>query len=525
MPSYNILFFFILISFLRFPPTKTEDSIAIYLYKICSNTTTTTISNNNSAFQFDLRTLLTSLSSKATGDTQFSTSTVIGSTNPSDSVYGLFMCKGDDDSQLCQQCIGDATLQLFSECSLSKQAVIWYDECMVRYSNRNFFSAVDTQPKFVYLNPLNVSNPESFLHLVYKAMNATADEAASGDEKIKYATKEVTVSDSESHTIYIQAQCTPDLSPRDCRTCLSDAIGEFPKCCVAKKGGRVMYPSCNIRYEPDPFYHTISTSPTPAPPLVSATTNNTYSPQTQTTSPSRSTEKQSNRGRTIILIVVPAVILVMLFSFGCYFLKRKARKSHLTILRENFGKESATLEPLQFDFPIIEAATNNFSQENYIGKGGFGKVYKGILLDGQQIAVKRLSETSKQGVDEFKNEVLLIAKLQHRNLVAFIGFCLEDQEKILVYEYVPNKSLDYFLFDSQGPNPLSWDERYNIIGGIAQGIIYLHEHSRLKVIHRDLKPSNVLLDENMIPKISDFGLARIVEINQDQGSTNRIVGT
>ncbi|RHN51968.1 putative protein kinase RLK-Pelle-DLSV family [Medicago truncatula] len=174
---------------------------------------------------------------------------------------------------------------------------------------------------------------------------------------------------------------------------------------------------------------------------------------------------------------------------------------------------------------VIEAATNNFSKDNYLGKGGFGEVYKGILSDGREVAIKRLSRSSKQGVEEFKNEILLIAKLQHRNLVTFIGFCLEGHEKILIYEYVSNKSLDYFLFDSQQQKLLTWVERFNIIGGIAGGILYLHEHSRLKVIHRDLKPSNILLDENMIPRISDFGLARMVEISQDEGSTNRIVGT
>ncbi|KAL2329521.1 hypothetical protein Fmac_017102 [Flemingia macrophylla] len=163
------------------------------------------------------------------------------------------------------------------------------------------------------------------------------------------------------------------------------------------------------------------------------------------------------------------------------------------------GIESATLEPLQFKLATLKAATNNFSDKNKIGKGGFGEVYKGILLDGRQIAIKRLSKSSTQGIKEFKNEVLVIAKLQHRNLVTFI--------------------------DSQRSKLLSWYTRYNIIIGIARGILYLHELSRLKVIHRDLKPSNVLLDENMIPKISDFGLARIIEINRDHESTNRIVGT
>ncbi|XP_057446354.1 cysteine-rich receptor-like protein kinase 25 isoform X2 [Lotus japonicus] len=263
MPSYNILFF-ILISFMSFPPTKTEDSIAIYLHKICSNTTT--ISNNSSSFQFDLRTLLNSLSSKATGDTQFSNASVIGSTDPSDSVYGLFMCRGDIPSKLCQNCIRDATLQLFSECSSSKQALIWYEECMVRFSDRNFFSAVETQPRISFSNSLNVSNSESFMHLVFETMNATADAAAGGDEKKKFATREeVTV--SENQTLYCLAQCTPDLSPRDCRTCLSRAIGEFAKCCGGKQGGRVMYPSCNVRFELNKFYRDIGDKAQSASPL------------------------------------------------------------------------------------------------------------------------------------------------------------------------------------------------------------------------------------------------------------------
>nr|XP_012567896.2 cysteine-rich receptor-like protein kinase 8 [Cicer arietinum] len=309
---------------------------------------------------------------------------------------------------------------------------------------------------------------------------------------------------NEIQNLYILQQCTQDLAKKDCVSCLNHIISTaIPWSKLGSVGGRVLYPSCNLRFELFKFY------------------GDDYGANKSTFT---SSPRDAAKRKTIVFIVVPIIILVMLFSIGYYLLKRMGIKSRRTILRENFGEESASLEPLQFDWAVIEEATNNFSKDNYIGKGGFGEVYKGILFDGREVAVKRLSTSSNQDIEEFKNEVLLIAKLQHRNLVAFISFCLEEQEKILIYEYVPNKSLDYFLFDSQRQKLLSWVERFNIIGGIARGILYLHELSRLKVIHRDLKPSNILLDENMIPKISDFGLARIIEISQDQGSTNRIVG-
>ncbi|TKY58577.1 Cysteine-rich receptor protein kinase 25 [Spatholobus suberectus] len=719
MASYKILFLVILVSFLSFETTQANDITPLprpdatepsptatatdYLYINCSSDETIA----GSAFQINLQTLLSSLSSNAASNTGFYKTTV-GGENPSDSVFGLFMCRGDVPPQLCQLCVQNATKQLTTVCSLSEQSLIWYDECTVRYSNRSFFSTADTRPRYALSNTANISNEESFRRLLFSTINKTADEAARtvnplGDKK--FATRQANVSGLQR--LYCLAQCTPDLSPHDCRTCLDGAIGDLPWCCEGRQGGRILYPSCNVRYELYPFYRSTAPSPTPTPTRVPASNfsdadsrfsevptylhhncstdvaadsafkmdlktllsylssnatngNKSYYKDSVDNSlyglfmcrgdlPSRLCQQcvlnathrissECNSFQEAIICSIPGQdfftftlsntlaslaeatgdtterygtkslklndlqtlytlgqctqdlssddckgclgdingkipwsslgsvggrvlypscnlrfelfqfyrgddkaqpprqgnplgnpppsgLKVALFSFGYYLIKRKAKKSVKTILRENFGHESVALEPLQFNLTVIEAATNNFSDENRIGKGGFGEVYKGILLDGRQVAVKRLSKSSKQGANEFKNEVLSIAKLQHRNLVAFIGFCLEEQDKILIYEYVPNKSLDYFLFDSQRPKLLSWFERYNIIGGIARGILYLHEHSRLKVIHRDLKPSNVLLDENMIPKISDFGLARIVKINQDRGSTDRIVGT
>ncbi|KAD7117343.1 hypothetical protein E3N88_04611 [Mikania micrantha] len=160
-----------------------------------------------------------------------------------------------------------------------------------------------------------------------------------------------------------------------------------------------------------------------------------------------------------------------------------------------------TTESLYYEFNIVKAATDNFSEENKLGRGGFGTVYKGKLRDGKQIAVKRLAHDSGQGDQEFKNEVLLVAKLQHRNLVQLIGFSIEARERLLIYEYMPNGSLDQFIFDPSKRTILDWEKRYNIIKGIAKGLLYLHEDSRLKIIHRDMKASNVLLDSQMTPKL------------------------
>ncbi|XP_027189289.1 cysteine-rich receptor-like protein kinase 10 isoform X2 [Cicer arietinum] len=510
--SFKLLFLFILINFLLNKTTKAQDPT--FIYHSCSKDKTTT----NSTYQTNLVTMFSSLSSNATNN-EFQNTTVTA-TNPSNRVYGLFMCRGDVSSPFCKQCVSNATQKLSSDsdCSLSKVAVIWYDECMVRYSNTSFFSTVDTSPSVYLWNTANMTNQESFMSLLSVTMNETANEAANSNSvgvKKKYATKEASVSGFQ--TLYCLAQCTEDLSPQDCRICLSDAIGDLPQCCEGKQGGRVLFPSCNVRYELHPFYQKIqklAPSPAPTPGLAPPTTT-----------PNLGGSSGISSG-TIVAIVVPITVAVLLFIVGvCFFCKRAAKKKRDVAQEPRTETDITIVESLRFDLATLEKATNNFSEANKLGQGGFGQVYKGMLSSGQEIAVKRLSKNSGQGGEEFKNEVMLVAQLQHRNLARLLGFCLEREEKILVYEFVANKSLDYILFDPEKQSGLDWTRRYKIIRGIARGIQYLHEDSRLKIIHRDLKVSNILLDGNMNPKISDFGMAKLFGMDQTQGNTSRMVGT
>ncbi|KAL8128245.1 G-type lectin S-receptor-like serine/threonine-protein kinase At4g27290 isoform X2 [Apium graveolens] len=237
----------------------------------------------------------------------------------------------------------------------------------------------------------------------------------------------------------------------------------------------------------------------------------------------KNSRKHSRQKRRVWFILI--LVFAVLAGILCLFLLYRIRKKGI-----NRAEEETTIAGKDLDLPIysfmqIAKATDNFSNNRQLGKGGFGTVYKGILEGGQEIAVKRLSKDSRQGLDEFMNEVSCIAKLQHRNLVMLVGCCIEEGERLLIYEYLPNKSLDYYIFDKNTSKSLNWLKRYNIIVGIARGLLYLHQDSRLKIIHRDLKASNILLDHEMNPKISDFGLARTFGESETPASTTRVVGT
>ncbi|KDP38976.1 hypothetical protein JCGZ_00733 [Jatropha curcas] len=228
-------------------------------------------------------------------------------------------------------------------------------------------------------------------------------------------------------------------------------------------------------------------------------------------------------------LIAGSVILGITMILFFYICRRTLRKNGMAKSICCFGNDSSDgkedMDLPLFQLTTISEATNGFSSSNKLGEGGFGPVYKGTLAEGQEVAVKRLSKSSGQGMTEFKNEVILIAKLQHRNLVKLLGCCTDGDEKMLIYEYMPNKSLDFFIFDQSRSKLLDWQKRLHIIEGIARGLVFLYQGSRLRIIHRDLKASNILLDSNMKPKISDFGLARMFGADQTEANTKRVVGT
>ncbi|XP_068310305.1 G-type lectin S-receptor-like serine/threonine-protein kinase SD1-1 isoform X1 [Pyrus communis] len=241
-------------------------------------------------------------------------------------------------------------------------------------------------------------------------------------------------------------------------------------------------------------------------------------------------ESKNSPKTKIIAVAVSAVSIVLGIFLAVYYTYRRRQKFKEKLgkdgmMGQNTAGQKEDLELPLFSLSTLITATDNFSFNMKLGEGGFGSVYKGRLEDGQEMAVKRLSQSSGQGQAEFKNEVILIAKLQHRNLVKLIGCCIEGDEKLLIYEYMPNKSLDFYIFDQTQGRKLDWSRRFHIIRGIARGLLYLHQDSRLRIIHRDLKASNVLLDKDMNPKISDFGMARLFGGDQTEAVTKRVVGT
>ncbi|CAN6288601.1 unnamed protein product [Urochloa humidicola] len=501
----------------------------------------------NGTYQSNLASVaatLTTTTNTSSSPPQLFANATAGQGGP-DAVYALALCRGDMAGNLtgCGACVAGAFRFAQRACPSDKAAAVYDDGCLVGFSDRrdillapaNSSSvARDNSTLFEFFNPGSLAGDAAVVGAAVRdLLNQTAQEAAAGNGSgngtpPRFATAVMVASASVTQTLYSMAQCTPDLTAGDCLACLRWLVGMVNATAAVRNGGRILVLRCNVRFEAFMFYDgtpmkriTPSSGGTPAPPV-----------------PAPTTDKRSGIKPWVIPLIVAPSLATVAFCFIFYYRwkSRRNRKGNLRLRRKHANKlqgdeldwemEAELAEFSVFDFHQILEATDNFSEENKLGEGGFGPVYKGQLPEGIEIAVKRLASHSGQGFLEFRNEVQLIAKLQHTNLVRLLGCCSQGEEKILIYEYLPNKSLDFFIFDENRKSLLDWNKRLAIIEGIAEGLLYLHKHSRLRVIHRDLKPSNILLDSELNPKISDFGLAKIFSSNNaEENTTRRVVGT
>ncbi|CAL5083308.1 unnamed protein product [Urochloa decumbens] len=494
------------------------------LGKLCGSSSNYTA---NSTYQRNIQSLSTTLPKNTSSSPTLFATANLGSVP--DIVYALALCRGDTNASACASCVAAAFTDAQQLCAYNKDATMFYDPCFIRYSNQDFLSSPTSDGRgnvLILMNTQNVTAPfKVFDAAVGALVNATADYAASNSTK-RFGTGVEAFQrfDSSNPRIYALAQCTPDMAPADCRSCLSGLTQWAPKYFSGKQGGRVLGSWCNYRYEQYSFFTSTPLlqlpepavgAPAPSPAPVNGTP------------PTTGGGGGRNKTGRILAIALPifAGVLATLVICSCLWRRKRKTPGKSTLPDTTNPEDIHSIDSLIIDLSTLRTATENFDEANKLGEGGFGAVYKGILPGNQEIAVKRLSQSSRQGIEELKNELVLVAKLQHKNLVRLVGVCLEDHEKLLVYEYMPNKSLDTIIFDPQRCGELDWGKRFKIVNGIARGLQYLHEDSQVKIIHRDLKASNVLLDYDFNPKISDFGLARLFGNDQTQDVTNRVVGT
>ncbi|KAL6597760.1 hypothetical protein ACP70R_046565 [Stipagrostis hirtigluma subsp. patula] len=444
---------------------------------------------------------------------------------PDSTVYGFVLCRGDYPGNPCAEGLKTAFADAVDKgfvCPSYRDVTIYYDQYMLAFSGDDLQQNHTNGQEWVASNMNNVTGEAGVAYgkSVEKLMNATADFAAWNSSE-RYATGKAWVQGTNVSMVYGLVQCRRDLEPDDCRSCLAELVKLMPEWFTDKYtggrgdhrvGGRIIGLRCNLRFEKELFFQeTTATRELDKPPNKGDDRNNTV---------------------TIILSSVAGVLFLIIVLFGLFLLRwiiKQKRESQTQSELEEWTKllaeEIGTMFSL-FTFSEIRNATDNFSEAKRLGEGAFGPVYQGQLSCGVA-AIKRLAAYSRQGLAEFRNEIRLIAKLQHLNLVKLIGCCMQHNEKILVYEYMPNKSLDDIFSDVAKWASLTWSIRQNIIDGIAQGLLYIHNYSQPEtcIVHRDLKASNILLDSQMNPKISDFGIARIFSSSVTVSRTTKLMGT
>lgn len=333
------------------------------------------------------------------------------------------------------------------------------------------------------------------------------NEAAYNSSKRGFSTGVITNS-SANQTVYCLAQCTPDILGSPCHKCLLAALDNLID--EGRTKMSLFMPSCQVMYSLAPFF-SIKQEPNSSP-IDPGLKSPADEPSSQVPPP-------SGNNKTYIAVGVTAALglCIMLFALWFWLCKRRVNMKRKSTQQLLHNVQST------FTYEELVLATDNFSRANVLGLGGFGFVYKGILSNGIAVAVKQLKTGSAQGEREFQAEVEIISLVHHKNLVSLVGYCISGDQRLLVYEFIPNKTMEFHLHGDEIP-PMSWQTRLKIALGAAKGLTYLHEECSPKIIHRDIKAANILIDDEFNAKVADFGLAKFF-LDTDTHVSTRVVGT
>ncbi|KAK2427940.1 Cell division control protein 2 [Trifolium repens] len=416
--------------------------------------------------------------------------TAVTGTGP-DGNYGLAQCYGDLSLLDCVLCYAEARTVL-PQCYPYNSGRIYLDGCFMRSGNYSFFNEYKGPEDSAVC--ANTTKKNSGFQAAAKQAVLRAVQDASNNKG--YARGKVSVSGTANESAYVLADCWRTLDSSSCKACLEHASSSILGCLPFSEG-RALNTGCFMRYSDTDFLN-------------------------------KEVENESSRGNLVVMVVAvvsSVVVAVVGVTIGAYIWKQR----HIQKKRRGSNdaeKLAKTLEQksLNFKYSTLEKATESFNDNNKLGHGGFGTVYRGVLLDGREIAIKRLYFNNRHRAADFYNEVNIISGVEHKNLVRLLGCSCSGPESLLVYEYMHNRSLDRFIFDKNKGRELNWEKRYEIIIGTAEGLVYLHENSEIRIIHRDIKASNILLDSKLRAKIADFGLARSFQEDKSHIST-AIAGT
>ncbi|XP_059449583.1 cold-responsive protein kinase 1-like [Corylus avellana] len=449
--------------------------------------------SNESTFYASLNATFSDLTAQLNNtNTRFATAQQV-----TGSAYAMVQCRNYLSTADCLACFTAAIAQI-RNCSAANGARVIYDGCFLRYESSSFYDQT-TQPgnKGVCENQTASQTPA--FSTVVKELLADLQVATPRINGFFGASKKEVVGDDGNTTVYAVAQCAETVSENGCQDCLTVASTNA-ELCLPGRVGRAIDAGCFLRYSDTPFFADNQT--TDISPFLG--------------------NGSSSKKKTIIGGVVGGVVgAILIIAFFVWFTILRRRKP---VIRGDILGATELRGPVNYKYKDLKSATKNFSEENKLGEGGFGDVYKGTLKNGKIVAVKKLAiGQSSRAKADFESEVKLISNVHHRNMIRLLGCCTKGPELLLVYEYMANSSLDKFLFGERRGS-LNWKQRYDIIFGTARGLAYLHEEFHVCIIHRDIKTGNILLDDDFQAKIADFGLARLLPEDQSHLST-RFAGT